>query len=935
MQGAEPILKLSIATQMDLKTASDLVTDSLSAMKMEVKDLPHYLDVVARAQSLTNTEAEDLMKAFLKCGNTAENLKIPLEETSAALGIFANNGLKGSLAGTKLNRILIRMTAQSGPAAEAWAKMGVKVYDNQGKFRGLTTVLGEARKSLSKMNQEQQMMILKQAVTADNVVAFKQLLDATDGTLQGLTTELQNSDGALEELRKTMEDTTKNKIDQMKSAIEEGMIATFQALAPVITDLALGIKSLADWFGKLDEGTQRLIAFTGLALAAAGPLASLAGGIMKAGSMAGKAVKGFDAFITGLTGVGKATKTASGAMEAVSVASDVAGTAMAGKTAKVAKSVATDQKAAAGALRHAKSMQTAAKNATKMAAAGKLSRDSAMAMAMAAAGATSKAETLARGLQKTSTTTGRTAKTMVRFSGTIKNNMISPINLGVRQATKLNSTFGKIGRAAVGAGGGILSLGKKILSLGGLINPVTGGIIAGVTAVGYAFAKGNEKVSKSVDLFADGLVPVAGAVGGEMVKISEKTKEAVGAYMKLDKQAQQGLMNVYMSGKKVNSAIAGEQIKTLKQMGEMQTTELKNQHKKHMEVLMSSGLERYGIGVEQQSKAMKFLRKSHAEELEEIDKKVKREMEIWNKASEGKRALTEKEFNELTEIRKQMAENAVTVLTQQEEEQNLILARMGQYQGHITAEMAADWVKKLNEQRDKVVEQAELQYQEQIKIAEKIRSEGSKEAQTLADNIVKAAERQKKETIEKANQTKQQGIDKLKTAYGDLENKVNTSTGQILTMWERLKVWWEKWNPQPKTMTVKTYTENTVVNKYSSQGQGTGFQKQGAKVTTAAQNQPSKYSMSGRAKGGTIYGSGWSLVGENGPELMHQSQGRTKVYPLTSQESRGGAPRLGGGSNINIEKMVVRDDTDIRKIATELDRLQDSDNFNQGKVKYF
>lgn len=306
LNGLEPILRLAEAGAMDLGRASDLVTDTMGGLNMKIEELDGYLDVIALGANKSNTSVEQLLSAFLNVGSSASRLRIPVQELSAALGILANNGTKGELAGTKLNSILTRITAQTKPAQEAWQKLGVNVYDTQGKFRGLTTVLLEANNSLKKFSEEEQSSILKKAVGTDNIVDFQNLLKATSGDLQTLTSELYNSDGALMAMATTMKDNLKGRIEIMESAFEEAAITLGESLLPVAEKVVAKITEWCDAFAELDEDTRTTIiaiggfvAIGGPALLMIGKLVSGIGSLAKLGSKTIKAFSGFSSVLKG------------------------------------------------------------------------------------------------------------------------------------------------------------------------------------------------------------------------------------------------------------------------------------------------------------------------------------------------------------------------------------------------------------------------------------------------------------------------------------------------------------------------------------------------------------------------------------------------------------------------------------------------------------
>ena len=136
----QPVLKLSAASNMDLATCSDLVTDSMSALKLSVKDLPEYLDMVTKAQNSSNMNSQQMMEAYIKAGGAARTLGVSAKDTGVALGILANNGTKGAEGGTALNAMLTRLGSNKN-ALSMMGALGISIFDAQGKFVGLEEAL--------------------------------------------------------------------------------------------------------------------------------------------------------------------------------------------------------------------------------------------------------------------------------------------------------------------------------------------------------------------------------------------------------------------------------------------------------------------------------------------------------------------------------------------------------------------------------------------------------------------------------------------------------------------------------------------------------------------------------------------------------------------------------------------------------------------------
>lgn len=153
-----PVLKLAEATQGDLATTSDLVTDSMSAMGVGIESLQPYLDTVVKTNNKANTNAAQLMEAFIGVGGAAKAAGLDYKATATALGIMANNGLKGAQAGTALNSILVRMTSKD-TALNAYKKLGVSIYDTAGNTRDFGDILKDTNKAMANMTEEEKTAI--------------------------------------------------------------------------------------------------------------------------------------------------------------------------------------------------------------------------------------------------------------------------------------------------------------------------------------------------------------------------------------------------------------------------------------------------------------------------------------------------------------------------------------------------------------------------------------------------------------------------------------------------------------------------------------------------------------------------------------------------------------------------------------------------------
>lgn len=241
--GLEPILRLSEATQMDLATCSDLVTDSLSALGLQVDNLGGYLDVAAMANNKSNQTAQMLMEAYIAVGGTMKNLNVPIQESATALGVLANRGIKGSKAGIALNAVINNLTTGTGQAGKMMDKLGISAFDSNGKFIGLAETLRVVDEATKDMTEEQRNAALAALGGKEHIDALNDLISGLNTTTadgrsewEALTDNLYNADGALSTMAATVTDTLKGAISIFGSAIDDMKIRLAQTFAPAAKD---------------------------------------------------------------------------------------------------------------------------------------------------------------------------------------------------------------------------------------------------------------------------------------------------------------------------------------------------------------------------------------------------------------------------------------------------------------------------------------------------------------------------------------------------------------------------------------------------------------------------------------------------------------------------------------------------------------------------
>jgi len=229
------LLKLSIASGEDLASTSDLLTDNISAFGLTLQDADRFMDVMAATANNTNTSIAELGEAYKYVASTSRNFE-SLEETNIILGLLADSGLKGSIAGRNLASIYARLSKTTPDMDKALKKVGITLYDNKGKFKGLRKILEELKPKLASMSEEQRNYFLATIAGTEGLKVMNNLLGTSKEGIEKAEKAILNANGATEKMAEEMGNTTKNKIAQFRSAVDDLKISIGEGLAPTAVD---------------------------------------------------------------------------------------------------------------------------------------------------------------------------------------------------------------------------------------------------------------------------------------------------------------------------------------------------------------------------------------------------------------------------------------------------------------------------------------------------------------------------------------------------------------------------------------------------------------------------------------------------------------------------------------------------------------------------
>lgn len=221
------VLDLAAASGMELGQASDMVTDYLSAFGMEADQAAYFADMLASAQANSNTTAEQLGEAYRNCAANLNAAGQDVETTTSLLEAMANQGYKGSEAGTALTAIVRDMTNAMKDGNIQIGDTSVSVMDAQGNFRDLTDILTDVQNATNGMGDAQRATALSTTFTADSTKGLNLLLNEGMENVAGYEDALRSSNGAASDMAATMNDNLKGDLANLNSAFEELKLKIF------------------------------------------------------------------------------------------------------------------------------------------------------------------------------------------------------------------------------------------------------------------------------------------------------------------------------------------------------------------------------------------------------------------------------------------------------------------------------------------------------------------------------------------------------------------------------------------------------------------------------------------------------------------------------------------------------------------------------------
>ena len=261
--GLEGIMNLAAASGESLGTTSDIVTDALTAFGMGAEQSTHFADILAEASSDSNTNVGIMGESFKYAAPLMGAMGYSAEDTATALGLMANAGIKGSMAGTTLRTAISNLAAPTKQMREGMEKYGISLTDEEGKMKSLKGVMDNVRESLGGLSEDEQAAAVKTIFGKQAMSGMLAIINAEAGAYDELYDNIQNAEGAAERMKDIMLDNLQGSMTLLSSAWE-GVQDTFgERVSPYLRKAIDGItealpgasNAISNYMDKVDQMT--------------------------------------------------------------------------------------------------------------------------------------------------------------------------------------------------------------------------------------------------------------------------------------------------------------------------------------------------------------------------------------------------------------------------------------------------------------------------------------------------------------------------------------------------------------------------------------------------------------------------------------------------------------------------------------------------------
>ena len=234
LKGLPGIMQLAAASGEDLGNVSDIVTDSITAFGLTADDVQGYVDILAQTATNANTSVGLMGETFKYVAPIAGSLGADVDDVAVSIGLMANAGIKGSMAGTALRSIMTRISTNAGKTSSKMGaldiitkKLGVSFWDSSGKMRDWGEFIDDVREKWAKLSDEEQVAYAKTIASQYGMSGWLALMNAGVDDVEKLTKAINEAEGAAERMSEIRLDSLAGDVDLFHSSLNVLKIAIY------------------------------------------------------------------------------------------------------------------------------------------------------------------------------------------------------------------------------------------------------------------------------------------------------------------------------------------------------------------------------------------------------------------------------------------------------------------------------------------------------------------------------------------------------------------------------------------------------------------------------------------------------------------------------------------------------------------------------------
>ena len=227
------VLDLARATATDLPLAAEIAAAAMRGFNLEASNTPQIADILVSTANNSAQTLTDLGESLKYVAPLASAAGESLSDTAAALGVLANNGIKGSMAGTSLARAFKNVAAGKGD--KIFKDMGINIVDANGDLLKMSTILTNLGRQTQGLGSKAKLGIFETLFGRGSAAALKL---SGPGQFEGMKKSLTDIEGAASKTAKTMDDVLGGSFRMVISAVEGVQIAIGESLAPMLRDIS-------------------------------------------------------------------------------------------------------------------------------------------------------------------------------------------------------------------------------------------------------------------------------------------------------------------------------------------------------------------------------------------------------------------------------------------------------------------------------------------------------------------------------------------------------------------------------------------------------------------------------------------------------------------------------------------------------------------------